>query len=119
MWIDPEIIVPTFLSAGIIGTTLSLAIYTLLINIEIFQTWRNPTNIALIPPIFFLFSLIFTLLYIISEEQLLLRFSFIALSVAVGLIFILIIVLLKLPPIEDIRKLIERARETEKIYKKT
>jgi hypothetical protein len=103
--LDPLLI--PLLTSGIIGTTLCIAIFTMMIKIKIFQKWRNPLNIAIIPAIFFLLSVYFDVFYILFSNALFIETSLTLFLIATSLIFILIILLMQLPSLLIMDKILD------------
>ena len=87
----------SILTSGIVGTTLCLTIYAVMLNIPIFQKWKNPTIYALTPSFFFLLSVYSTILFIVFERAFFIDISLIFIFMAISLVFLLIWILFQLP----------------------
>lgn len=89
---DLETLLPPFIVSGIIGTTLSLTVYSIFHNLKDSTPRIKPSFLILIAASFFIISFLFTMAYIIFKVEVLLNpisLSFLIL----GGVFILILII--------------------------
>lgn len=101
-----------FMVSGIIGTTLSLTLFSIFQNSEIFRIWGSPKYLNVTTAGFFVLSYLSTLFYIIFQIEFLLIISLIFLLTAGIFILLSIIYIFRLHIIE---KSINRLKETKQL----
>lgn len=96
---DLETLLPPFIVSGIIGTTLSLTVYSIFHNLKDSTPRVRPSFLILIAASFFIISFLFTMAYIISNVEVLLKTISLFFLILGGVsIFILILQLVRLTP---------------------
>lgn len=107
-----ETLLIPFIVSGIIGTTLSLTLFSIFHNSEVFRIWGSPEYLNVTTAGFFVLSYLSTLIYIIFQIEFLLIISLVFLLVAGVFILISIIYIFNLHKIE---KSINRLKETKQL----
>jgi hypothetical protein len=94
-----ETLLPPFIVSGIIGTTLSLTIYSTFHILKDSHPRIRPSSLILIAASFFIISFLFTMAYIIFNVEVLLKLISLSFLILGGVsILILILQLVKLNP---------------------
>ncbi len=98
---NPDVILSPIMVSGIIGTTLSLTVFSIFHNSKIYIIWTSPKYLNLVAATFFIVSYFFTINYIFDQVESLLKLSLSLLLVAGGFLFLSILFLF-LPGIKGI-----------------
>lgn len=107
-----ETLLIPFIVSGIIGTTLSLTLFSIFQNSEVFRIWGSPKYLNVTTACFFVLSYLSTLIYIIFPIEFLLIISLVFLLAAGIFILISIVYIFRLYIIE---KSIDRLKETKQL----
>lgn len=89
---DIETLLPPFIVSGIIGTTLSLTVYSIFHNLKDSRPRIRPSFLILIAASFFIISFLFTMAYIIFKVEVLLNPISLFFLILCG-VFILILII--------------------------
>lgn len=115
-----ETLLPPFIVSGIIGTTLSLTVYSVFNVLKDPRPRIRPSYLILAAATFFIISFLFTMAYIIFQVEVLLKpISLFFLIGGGGFILISILQLFRLNVVNDIiEKIIESGQFSELVGKK-
>ncbi len=113
--LDPNIIISPIMVSGIIGTTLSLAVFSIFQNSK-FSKWMSPKYFDLFAATSFIMSYFFTISYIVIINEYLLWISLFFLIVAGIFLFISILYLYKSHIVEDVLNQIKDTPQLNELF---
>ncbi len=115
--LDSNIILSPIMVSGIIGTTLSLAVFSMFQNSK-FRTWMSPKYFDLFAATSFILSYFCTISYILTINEYLLKISLFFLILAGIFLFISILYLYKSHIVEDVLNQIKDTPQLNELFNK-
>ncbi len=115
---NSEVILSPIMVSGIIGTTLSLAVFSIFQNSKVSIIWVSPKYLNLFAATFFILSYFSTIGYIMIMNELLLKVSLVFLLAAGIFLFLSILYLFKLHIAEEVENQIKQTPQMKEFFEK-